>query len=375
MFWTDGLELCLACMCAVCTSTMIIDDQLWIKPISPASTGKTILAEAMAISDHVHCESTFTGLHSGWSPDGADNSLLEKINGKTLIIKDGDTILSSPVMDKLLGELRDAYDTNSRVHFKHGVNFSYEGYRFTVILAGTESIKKLDKSELGQRFLDIRIVEKIDDDLEDAIGWAKFSKINNRRGIQDETVESRFSPEMCKAYQLTGGYVNWLRTDTLEKYNRVKCSDEYGRHIVRLGKFVSYMRARLATKQEEIEADREMSPRLISQLSKLCLCLGMVLQKPEIDREVIRIITKAGLDTSSGKTLDVLNFMRTPKNKGGMDARILANTIFMSEKKGIEYLKFLRKLGVMETFAVGTNLRWKVADKIDRLYSAILEYA
>jgi hypothetical protein len=154
MKWTDGLDRALACMLATITSTKVVGDQLWMRIISPPSSGKSVLCEALSVArKHVRALSTLRGFHSGYKTDAdgsEDVSLIEQLRDKTLIVKDGDTLLRSPNRDQILSEARDLYDRVSRAHYRNNLARAYEGVNITFLLCGTPLLSQLDSSELGR---------------------------------------------------------------------------------------------------------------------------------------------------------------------------------------------------------------------------------
>ena len=138
--WTDGLDCALSVMLASVTSTMQVGDQLWVKIIGPASCGKSTLCEALSVNDkYILAKSTIRGFHSGYKSDRdgtEDNSLIVQVRNKTLITKDGDTILQSPNLGQILSDARDLYDCTTRSHYKNKMGKDYVGVRMTWILCG-----------------------------------------------------------------------------------------------------------------------------------------------------------------------------------------------------------------------------------------------
>ena len=168
--WTDGLDCALSVMLASITSTLSVGDPLWVKIISPPSGGKSVLCEALSVNRyHVIAKSTLRGFHSGFGDGQEDHSLISKVNGKTLVMKDGDTLLQSPNLSQILSEGRDLYDGASRTSYRNKASKDYTGLRMTWILCGTSSLRSIDSSELGERFLDCVIMDGIDEELEEEI--------------------------------------------------------------------------------------------------------------------------------------------------------------------------------------------------------------
>ncbi len=85
MKWTEGLDRALSVMLSCVASTRSVGDQLWCKIVSPPSTGKSSLCEALSINqEHVLAKSSIRGFHSGFKTDkdGAeDHSLIADNQG------------------------------------------------------------------------------------------------------------------------------------------------------------------------------------------------------------------------------------------------------------------------------------------------------
>jgi hypothetical protein len=351
--WTPGLDRTLSVMLASILSTKAIGDQLWLRVIGPPSCGKSVLCEALSTNrEYIFANSTMTGIHSGWKTDRAgeeDHSMIPKIDGKTLIIKDGDTLLQAVNKDKILSELRDLYDRTSRVHYGHGVRRVYEGINTTVILCGTESLRMLDTSELGERFLSVRVLDTIDEDLEDEVALRVAYRMDREMEIEASTTsQTQDGPDMVLAKQLTGGYVTYLRENARNLYRDTKLPEESVIACTRLGKFVAYMRARPSKNQEET-AGREMSFRLVSQHVRLAKSLAVVLNKPGNDPDVLDRVRQVALDTCRGRTLDICHAL-AKSGQAGLAVGSLLMQVHETEVKLRDYLRFLIRINVVKSF-------------------------
>lgn len=379
--WTDGLDRALACMLASIASTQMVGDQLWLKVVGPAACGKSTLCEAISVNrKYVLAKSTIRGFHSGFKEQGRgkdeDNSLLSVLPGKTLVTKDGDTLLQSPNLSQILSEGRDVYDGVSRTHYRNAMSKDYDGLRVTWILCGTSSLRQIDSSELGERFLDCVIMESIDDELEDEI----LERVVHR-AARDMAVESNgdaskhYAAEMSQAMRLTGGYVTWLREHAVEKLASVSYSPEVKRRITRLGKFVAFMRARPSLRQDE-SAGREFATRLVSQLTRLAGCLALVLNRREVDDEVMRRVHQVAMDTGRGRTMDIVSHVYGSPD--GLESRTIAMLTAQTEDKTRALLRFLVAIEVLETHRTlndkGTRgrIHWRLTSRMKRLYHEVL---
>lgn len=383
MRWTPGLDRALSFMLSISISTKSNGDQLWGKVIGPPSCGKSTLCEALNTNKkYVLSKSTITGFHSGYKSDNdgeEDHSLIAQAKDKTLITKDGDTLLQAPNFKKILSEARDLYDTTSRAYYRHGLNRDYEGIRMTWILCGTNSLREIDESELGARFLDCVIMEGIDDDLEDEILW----RVANRTasGMATESngeLSTQHDPTMLTAMQLTGGYVKYLRENAVKLMNEMqKAPDEMLRLCTRLGKFVAFIRARPSTRQDE-KAEREFGARLVSQLTRLAVCTTIVLNKNVIDMEVMDRVRHVALDTARGVTLDIVTELYK-KGAIGHETKSVAIMISREPKDTEKFMLFLKKIGVIErhqvdvTPGVKGRPRWRLTEKFRKLYEEVVK--
>lgn len=381
MKWTPGLDRALSFMLAVITSTKAIGDQLWGKIISPPSGGKSTLCEALSVNKkYTLAKSTIRGFHSGFKSDKAgeeDHSLISLVSGKTLITKDGDSLLQAPNLGQILAEARDLYDSTSRTHYRHGLKRDYEGVRMTWLLCGTSSLRQLDSSELGERFLDCVIMEGIDEELEDEVLWRIANRTErNMKYEADGKMETQHDVDMVEAMRLTGGYVSWLRGNASSLLAGVTADDVALKQCVRLGKFVAFMRARPSKVQDET-AEREFASRLVSQIVRLAKCTAVVLNRKTIDEEVLRRCTQVALDTARGRTLEVARNLRTA-GQVGMASAGLAVLSHETDDKTLTLLRFLRKIGVCEVYsqqiAVGLKgqNRWRLTASLQKLYDQVM---
>lgn len=344
--------------------------------------GKSTLCEAISVArEHIIAKSTIRGFHSGYKTDkdgDEDHSLIAKIGGKTLITKDGDTLLQSPNLKQILSEARDIYDTTSRTDYRHGLSRDYEGIRMTWILCGTSSLRQIDESELGARFIDCVIMEGINDELEDEILWRVVNRAERGMGLQSNgDLDSQQDPDMVKTMQLTGGYVDYLRKNSQRLLAAVEMPDIMKRKIMYLGKFVAYMRARPSKTQSE-SAGREFGSRLVSQFVRLAKCLAVVLNRTTVDEEVMNRVRHCALDTARGRTLELTKHLYK-RGQEGATTKTLAILTNETEKEERTLLSFLRKIDAVELHTqvkAGVSMapKWRLNTKMTKLYDEVMNY-
>ena len=381
--WIPGLDRFLAASLAAIASTESVGEQIWLRVLSPPSTGKTTICEALSTNrKYIYPKDTFTGLTSGYQLDkeGSENmSMVLKLKNKTLIINDGDTMRSLPNRDVVFAQLRAFYSRNLRSQYGNKMSMDHEGSNTTIILCGTEAMRFMDSSELGSRFLDVRIIDEIDEDLEDEIGWTVVCRAARESHYRsDGKLETRDSPEMVEAKRLTGGYIDYLREHALELVAKIDFPPEMLKRCQGLAKFVAYMRARPSKKQEEKE-QREVCFRLACQLVRLAQFLAVVLNKEQVDTDVMERVTAIALDTSRGRTLELVR--RLARFPQGLETGAAAASPDYSEDSEKKLLYFLRTIKALQyrhppgTEEVVGHLkpkrRWYLAPRMRRLYESI----
>lgn len=375
----DGLEHALACCFAsVMSTTSIEDDQLWLMMIGPPSSGKTFICEGLSTnSKYVYAMSVFRGFHSGFGQqEGEDHSLLSLIRDRTFVVKDGDTLLEAPNKSQILSEARDAYDKTSRTFYRNGVSRQYNNLPFTFILSGTNALRDIDESELGQRFLSVVIMEGIDPELEGDINRKKFHRMTANRGRQMNCKPESQAPEaLINAKRIVGGYVDYLRQNAEKILEEVIVSSDLAPIFDALAKFVAVMRARPSKRQDESDG-REMSPRLLGQLTQLGICLTGVLNKQELDKEVLTRVARVALNSARGQTLEIAKILNK-QGVAGVDPDALAVWLNESPEKTGKLLRFLSKIKVIERFKVtiGQGMegrpRWRLSDWFRGLFQEV----
>lgn len=362
--WTDNLNTTLAVMLACVTSTEAHGDQLWIRIIGPPSSGKSTLCEALSASRFAFPTSVVRGFHSGYtgpggenSEGGGDSSLIPLINNKTVIMKESDTLLTAPNSAQILGEMRDLYDRVTRSNYKNKKHSVYEGLNTTVIIAGTASIKRLNKSYLGDRFLDCIIYDRsnADPDLEkEIVRRAIYAALRNVKIRNTGEQETRYSPAILEATQLTIGYMEYLRENADKLLSSIECDDKYIPVFESIGNFVAIMRARPDKEQsDEEDGEIELPARLSSQFTRLAVCLSVVLNETKVTDEVMTIVTKIVLDTSKGLVWSIVNYML--KHKEGLDARAIWLGIRRPDNAVRKMLGFMHTINAIRPYERANN--------------------
>jgi len=350
MYWTDALDITLSSMMAVVASTKLQGDQVWLRIIGRAGTAKTTLCEAFsANTEYTFSMSVQRGFHSGDSR-GGDNSLFSRMADKTVIINEGDTLLTSPTCGQTLSEMRDLWSGQTRAVYRNGVSYEYHGLKTTFIIAGTSTLRRLNRSAAGDRFLDCIIsdgdcVTKERQLVTDVLANSLSSMMTESNG----ELASREDPRLMLAKQKTAGYINYIRHNVSVLMQRLAANPAgipptFVKNCEAMGLLVANMRTR-PTGGDEDKTEKELHIRLSKQLAKAALCTTLVMGKATVDSEVMRRMAHVAEDTSYGNSFEVVKALFGK----AMDVRSLAVAIRKSEEITRKTLATLLELDIVRT--------------------------
>jgi hypothetical protein len=134
-------------------------DPLWMFIVAPPGFMKTEPLISLSDSPHIVTTTSLTPatLISGANFGGGDPSLIPRLRGNVLVVKDFTTILNLPSIqrDEIFGILRDAYDGKTEKQFGNGIYRKYEDCTFGLLAGVTPAIEQFSEgcAALGERFL------------------------------------------------------------------------------------------------------------------------------------------------------------------------------------------------------------------------------
>lgn len=372
LFMNQGLIDNLLVMLATAISVRIKGPPVWIFCVGPSSSGKTTLANCISADPvNTYACSKFTGLFSGLRGT-KDMSLLNSINGKTLIIKDFTVTLSGPptVRDAIFSELRDVYDGTAVAHFKT-VNRKYSNINTSIIACVTDLIRSFNQTSAGERFLQVEIDSYWDNN--GRLNRYKTGDVphitkatSNLLGIMSSTHQdgvTETSPQ--KAY--TWGYLNYLNhrfdNDPNTMYNIIKkliTNDSYNSYIAYLGQWVSFARSYVKrigiTEQIAYRPRPELAIRISEQLTKLSVALCVILGVTEPDDNIKRIVRKVALDTSVSFFNEIMiELANTPEVNKGLSREQLCASLGLSSTMVHDCLSDLQILKIIKNVDYAGN--------------------
>lgn len=299
----SDMEDALAILYAVALSNQILTDcPIWLFLVAPPGAGKTCLS--LTFADVPRCIFLSNlkphALISGYKPsdDPADDpSLLPKLTGKTLVIKDYTEVMSLPTstQEELYGVLRGAYDGRAEMMFGNGIHRVYDNCHFTMIAGVTTSIHGHNRASLGERFLKLNMLNKERHDKVAHIRAALTKSSNVQRFVDQENRLKQASYEFLD-----------VEID-LKKFPKIPKPIED--RIINLAQILSYMRASVMRHhggELAYEPDAEVGTRPAQQLTKLARSLAYVFQKPAVDERCYKLVEKVALDSCTSYDIRVM---------------------------------------------------------------------
>jgi len=378
---SPNMVITLAAMIATNISVKLGRPFIWMYVQGPPSSGKSTLCEVLS-ADTFHCEAVdiFTGLHSGHrtkGKKGKDVSLLKLVDGKHWITKDWTATLTQPeqTLEKLYGQLRDAYDGTSKTKYGNDVSFSYENINFSMTAGCTDEILRHSHSHLGERFLLCDLTDEVHGSYKHVkrifssfltslqASYPQLSQAND-----DTTIKYLPPDRKLRIKRACIGFLDHLHRD-MQTCAPPDYPLEFQERVVKMSQFIAKIRGKVSRDKfqgnDVIYVPRaEVAGRLSEQLGKLSMCLCHVYGKRSVDHEILDIIAKIASDTARGFNLDIVNQImlahndrKNPLCNLGLDKNQIAQRLDMVIQPGTveKRLKDLRLLKVVDNVKIGNN--------------------
>jgi len=277
-------------------------DPLWMFLVAPSGGMKSELLMSLSEAPKIFCTTSITphALISGANFGGGDPSLIPKLLGKCLIIKDFTAILTLNQMarDEILGILRDAYDGRTEKVFGNNVIRRYRG-KFGIVAGVTPKIDDPmhQMSILGERFIKYRIRQR---------GKINVGRNAIRRALDNITKESNMRQDlMDAAAQVLDRSVTEEDTPDLPDWFKDKALE--------LGQWVSAMRGCVSrdrfSQRVMFKPTAEIGTRLAKQFCILGLGIGVYRRKKVLDDDIYKIIRHVARDTAPDQVEEIIKQM------------------------------------------------------------------
>ena len=290
---------------AVLLSNFIVGDPVWMFLVACPGVGKSETLGMFKSCDDVYTTSSITpnALISGAiSYKGKEPSLLPKLDGKMLCIKDFSTIqtMRDNDRDSLLGILRDAYDGSAGKVFGTGESKHFES-KFSMLAGVTPSIYQMEHhfSSLGERFLKVFIGEYLDHKDQYRVIEQAMKNVGKEDKMREEFSNNMYSfIENTKNHMSSPSYVAPVISRDTEK------------KIVNLAMWCSRMKGTVNRDKYERDvitnkAYSEIGTRTGKQLKRLLLCFPTVIYSGKETEEDYELIKQVAVDSVSAKREDI----------------------------------------------------------------------
>lgn len=318
---------------------------VWLYLVGPPGSGKTEILQAVSTSPECIARSTVTrpSLISGYikqtkKTKARDPSLIPKLNGKNLIIKDFTTMLKMRREDLMeaIGLLRDAYDGSCSWGFGTFTR-TYES-KFGVIASVTGVIDQHRGmlAALGERFLTYRM-PKITD-------CEKAQRSRRAMSSCSTTEQEKSLADAAVKVLAADPPIPVLDKNAISKISKIAQIVAKARTEVLRDRF---------TREPEIPQP-EIATRLSKQLGDLAIGLAMVREKTSVGREEIRLIEKTAIHSITLKRNELFETLLSHWPKWTQASEI-ASEMGFSENAVIRWFQDLFLLKLMEKRTVLTG--------------------
>ncbi len=312
---------------------------VWIYLVGPPGGGKTVILESTNGHSFIYALTTLTDhtLMSGQiqQPNQPDPSLLPKLHGKVLIIKDFTTILSGKMdtAKAIFGQLRDAFDGTSKSTFGTGKETQYTS-KFGIIAGVTNVIDRHQHlvSDMGERFLTYRLPAPSVTEVRKRIEMAS--------SITSAAIQTK---AICGAAQ-----------NVLNLIGRsLDISEDLNQELCQMARFVAIARADVPrdgyTRNILGHADPEIPTRLIKQFVALARGIASVREHTVVERVDIDLVKKVALDCIPRMRLSVFRVLLGSYPNSLQKVDVAEKLRLESGKKMInEHLEDLLTLGIIK---------------------------
>ena len=356
-------------MLAVVVANQLATDPNWLLVVGPPSNAKTEVLRSLAGHPKTYFLSnlTPTTLVSGLKPKKKmpEPSLLPKLDGKTLVLKDFTTVLSMrhDNQAEILAQLREIYDGSYSKAFGNGKVIDWEGH--VGLLGAVTPVYDKHYSvigTLGDRFLLYRTP-----DSDGRVIGLQAQKIVG----QEETMRSEIRDVVHKFVDQFNdlGAVN------------LKPNEKINNMIVELACFVAYGRCPVDRDYHNQRVlylpQPEGTPRLVKQLMQIGTGLTLIHEKPGFDLDIYEILKKIGRDLLPTTRLKILRYL-ADKNvfeylKERKKTKEISDDVNMPVQTAKLCLEDLMIIGVLNRDVDGNQERspytWQITDNAGEMMS------
>lgn len=358
---TDAIKIALATV----LSTRMGGDPVWLMLVAPPGGSKTEIINSLTLSPIAYLTSSLTPhtlISGAGTRGGEDLSMIPRLDGKCLCIKDFTVILNMRDTEKeeIFGTLRDAYDGHCGKEFGNGVVRSYKSH-FSILAGVTPVIYNLSVQHagLGERFLKFYIGDAVDHPQE-------YNTV--LRAIQNISHESAMRREIA---EVVAGYIA-----TVERYSEKHpelptIPDKIIHPLIHGAQYLSTLRGTVTrdTRNNEIVTSkpfREVATRLGKTFAKLLMYLARMEFRTEVNEDDYRLIRKIILDTSDQRAEELVRklYVATPTPDDLISTKEIAFKTHYNQATISRILNDYNLLRIVERSKDIKKHEWRVSDHI-----------
>ena len=324
---------------------------VWLYVVAPPGGFKTEPLLACSGGKLIEMVESVTppALISGMNVGGHDDpSLIGKINGKTLIIKDWTIILGLPEHERneIMSILRGAFDGICGRNFGNGVRREIKS-TFGILAAVTPVIEQFieQTSAVGERFISWR-------------NWLS-EDLDTRKGHIRQALENSMSENDMKSE------LNTIAKKVLiAKYPEPpRPSQSVTEQIISMSEWVSAMRCTVTRdKYSKAITHRpctELGTRLSKEILKWCMGAALFRGENEISLDIMRIAQHIARSSVSPRNLAIISFMYKDYNKS-YTKKELSDAIKLPDETTDTLLGNMVALSILERVLVDNKPTWKI---------------
>jgi hypothetical protein len=351
----DTVDLALA----VVVANRLDSDPLWLFLVAPPSSGKTETLMSLVEAPDVYPLSNLTPatLVSGYERKSGDASLLPKLDGKTVVMKDFTTVLTMhrDARQEILGQLREVYDGGYTKDFGNGRHFEWHGK--VGLLAGVTPVIDREyafNAALGERFLLARLRTALPRDLA-------------RRALDQR---SREADRRRHLRQLVGEFLEGVPLAP------VTLPLEMREGLCALAEFTAVSRSPIHFDHKG-EIDYIPAPegpaRLVKQLALLCQALSLVRSEPETRASTYIAAYRIAQDTVPAQRRVILEVVLDPLRVDPPTTPEVAEATKYPTASARRYCQELHALGLVDRIREGQGKpdRWAPSERLTGLLTAM----
>lgn len=323
-------------------------DPIWLFLVAKSGDAKSVFVMSLSDSFGIISTTSLTpqSLISGFGAQfGNDPSLIPKLNGKVLTVKDFTTVLSMnpTVRDEIFGILRDAYDGKIEKTFGNGIVRAYNA-KFGVLAGVTPAIELYTEGHtaLGERFL--RWKMRGTDD-------AEIERLLCRKAMDNTSHEEQMQKELSEISKMVLNH----------NYQNVpEVPEDIKEKIISLSQWTAIMRGTINRDKYSKEITHkpfyERPTRLTKQFYKMLIALGQFRNIKVVTNEEYTIVKHIGVSTAPTKTEEATKLLYKVGKDKPFSSQIIRELVGLPEITVSRMIENLCILNVLERKKIEVGL-------------------